>query len=174
MAGSRRGIVATGAAVGEIDVGAAVASIAVRASDGAVAVATVGAGVTVRDEAGAEVVRLASDAEVTTSVTWSADGALLLASVPGRAVAWATDDWEEVRSIVTGGGGVLPIAVSPDGGRIALGWDHHVGLWGPDEDVPAATVDGLPKGVYGLSFSHDGSRLAMAAADGRVRLFDVS
>ena len=38
----------------------------------------------------------------------------------------------------------------------------------------AASIDGLPKGVYGLSFSHDGRLLAAAAADGRVRVWSVT
>ena len=69
---------------------------------------------------------------------------------------------------------MLPVALSPDGSRIALGWDNHVGLWSADEAVPGATIEGLPKGVYGLSFSHDGRLLAAAAADGRVRVWSVT
>ncbi|CAN5842231.1 hypothetical protein BH23CHL8_BH23CHL8_26420 [soil metagenome] len=97
----------------------------------------------------------------------------LLASHPGGATAWATDEWEPVRSL-SAGGGRLPIALSPDGSRIALGWDNHVGLWGPDRDEPTALVNGRPKGVYGLAFSHAGDRLAVVAADGRVRVWEVS
>jgi WD40 repeat protein len=78
-----------------------------------------------------------------------------------------------VRDYVSGGG-MLPVALSPDGSRIALGWDNHVALECADEEQPAVTIDGLPKGVYGLSFSHDGKLLAMAAADGRVRTWSVT
>jgi WD40 repeat protein len=35
-------------------------------------------------------------------------------------------------------------------------------------------VSGLPKGVYGVSFSHSGRFLAVAAADGRVRIWSVT
>jgi hypothetical protein len=45
---------------------------------------------------------------------------------------------------------------------------HRMGTYEP------ATVAGLPKGVYGLAFSHDGRRLALAAADVRVRTFAVA
>jgi WD40 repeat protein len=69
---------------------------------------------------------------------------------------------------------MLPVALSPDGSRIALGWDNHVGLWSADESQAGVTIEGLPKGVYGLSFSHDGRLLAVAAADGRVRLWSVT
>jgi len=66
------------------------------------------------------------------------------------------------------------VALSPDGTRIAIGWDHHVGLWSADESQPAVTVEGLPKGVYGLSFSNDGRQLVATAADGRVRVWAVT
>lgn len=68
---------------------------------------------------------------------------------------------------------MLSAALGPDGRRIALGWDHAIGLWSADESEPPAIVDGLPKGVYGLSFSHDGRLLTAAAADGRVPVWTV-
>ena len=118
--------------------------------------------------------RLAAETDASTSVTWADDGSFLLAAASGNALVWSSDDWELVRTIVPGGDGLWPISLSRDGSRIALGWHGHIGLWGPDEDVPAVTIDDLPRGVYGLRFSNDGSRLAMAAADGRVRLWEVA
>jgi WD40 repeat protein len=44
----------------------------------------------------------------------------------------------------------------------------------PDESHQGELVEDLPKGVYGLSFSHDGRSLAAAAADGRVRVWSVT
>ena len=79
-----------------------------------------------------------------------------------------------MRSLGTGPGSMLPAALTPDGSRIALGWDHHVGLWSADESHPDVSVEDLPKGVYGLAFSHDGRSLAAAAADGRVRVWSVT
>jgi WD40 repeat protein len=165
--------VTTGEAAGSIDVGGPVTSVAVR-PDGFVAASTVGGGISVRDPDGAEVATLAAGTEASTSVTWAADGSFLLAAASGSALVWSSDDWELVRTIVPGGDGLWPITLSPDGSRIALGWHEHIGLWGTDEEAPAVTVDGLPRGVYGLRFSNDGRRLAMAAADGRVRLWDVA
>jgi WD40 repeat protein len=134
----------------------------------------VGAGISVRTAEGGEIVRLAEDVKVTAQVTWAADGSFLLASASAGATVWSSDGWEPVRTLSMGGGGMLPVALSPDGSRIALGWDNHVALWSADEERPAVTIDGLPKGVYGLAFSHDGRRLAMAAADGRVRTWVVT
>ncbi len=163
-----------GTSVDVIDLGGSVTSVAVRKPDGMVAAATVGAGISVRTADGSEIVRLAVDEAVVSAVTWAGDGSFLLASATRHATAFASDDWKAVRILKSGGGGMLPVALSLDGSRLALGWDNHVALWSADESQAPATVDGLPKGVYGLSFSPDGRMLAMAAADGRVRTWRVS
>ncbi len=165
---------ATEQLVAAIDLGGSVRSIAVRAGDGVVAAATVGSGIAILDADGAEIARMADDREGSGSVAWAADGTFLLASTPGGATVWASDGWEAVRSLDSGPGSMLPTAITPDGSRIALGWDHHVGLWSADESHPNVSVEDLPKGVYGLSFSHDGRSLAAAAADGRVRVWSVT
>ena len=79
--------------------------------------------------------RVAQGTKVIGSVTWAADGSFLLASSPSGATVWAVDGWEAVRSLESGSGSMLPVALSPDGSRIALGWDNHVGLWSADEAV---------------------------------------
>jgi len=157
-----------------MDLGGSVTSVAVRPVDGVVAAATVGSGIAIISAAGAEIARLAEEMRVIGSVTWAADGSFLLASTPGGATVWASEGWEPVRSLGSGGGSMLPTALTQDGSRIALGWDHHVGLWSADESQPEVIVEGLPKGVYGLSFSRDGRSLAAAAADGRVRVWSVT
>lgn len=157
-----------------LDLGGSVTSVAVRPVDGVVAAATVGSGIAIISAAGAEIGRVAEEMRVIGSVTWAADGSFLVASTPGGATVWASEGWEPVRSLGSGAGSMLPTALTPDGSRIALGWDHHVGLWSADESQPAVIVEGLPKGVYGLSFSHDGRSLAAAAADGRVRVWSVT
>lgn len=164
----------TGEREAQIDLGGSVSSVAVRPADGIVAAATAGAGIAILSADGIEIARVAERTDVVGSVTWAADGAFLLASSPRAATVWASDGWEAVRSLETGPGSMLPAALSADGSRIALGWDHHVSLWSADDSQPGVTVDGLPKGVYGLAFSHDGRSLAMAAADGRVRVWTVT
>ena len=164
----------TGELVATIDLGGSVRSVAVRPVDGLVAAATFGSGIAILSADGAEIERVADDSDASGSVAWAADGTFLLASSPGGATVWASDGWAAVRSLDSGPGSMLPVALSPDGSRIALGWDHYVGLWSADEAMPAATIEDLPKGVYGLSFSHDGRSLAAAAADGRVRVWSVN
>jgi len=165
---------ATGELATAIDLGSSVTAVAVRSYDGVVAASTVGSGIAILDAEGTETARVAKSTGVIGSVTWAADGSFLLASSPSGATVWAVEGWEPVRSLETGSGSILPVALSADGSRIALGWDHHVGLWSADEEVAGATIEGLPKGVYGLSFSHDGRLLAAAAADGRVRVWSVT
>ncbi len=163
-----------GDAIVELDLGTSVTALAVRASDGAVLAGTAGGGIAIVDPDGALLTRLGDPAAVIGSASWAADGSFLIASTRDGSTIWAADGWEAVRTLVGGSGSMLPVALSPDGSRIALGWDNHLGLWSADESAPAVTVDGLPKGVYGLSFSHDGRHLAMSAADGRVRLWSVT
>lgn len=158
----------------QVDLGGIVTSIAVRAADGVVAVATAGSGIVILGADASEITRLAESTTVVGSVTWAADGSFLLATSPQGSTLWASDGWEPVRSLQGESGSMLPAALSSDGSRIALGWDHHVGLWSSDETQARVTVDGLPKGVYGLSFSHDGRSLVAAAADGRVRIWSVT
>lgn len=157
-----------------VDLGGSVRSVAVRAHDGVVAASTVGAGIAIIGADGAEITRLGVDSQLSGSVTWAADGSFLLASASGGATVWASDGWEAVRSLPTGPGSMLPAALTSDGSRIGLGWDNHVALWSADESQPPVTIGDLPKGVYGLAFSHDGRLLAAAAADGRVRVWSVT
>ena len=156
-----------------IDLGTSVGSVAVRAEDGLVAASTRDQGIALVAGEGTIAERIGSGT-IIASVAWAADGSFLIGSAPAGATIWAADGWEPVRSLTTGPGSMLPVALSPDGSRIAAGWDHHLRLWSADESAAPVTVDGLPKGVYGLAFSHDGAWLALAAADGRVRLYSVT
>jgi WD40 repeat protein len=164
---------ATGRLESRVDLGGSVSSVVVRQTDGLVAASTVDNGIVIVDPDSKEMTRLVGGHELVSSLAWAADGTFLLGSSPGSATVWATDEWEAVRSLETGPG-MLPVALGPDGSRIALGWDHHVGLWSADEAHAGIRVAGLPKGVYGLSFSNDGRMLAAASADGRVRVWTVT
>ena len=163
---------ADGAVAATVDLGSSVISVTVRASDGLVAASTRAGGVVLLDADGGIVGRIGDD-RVIPAVAWAADGSFLIGSEQGGATIWSADDWEPVRSLATGPGSMLPVALSPDGSRVATGWDQHLRVWNADVSGAPVTVEGLPKGVYGLAFSHDGRSLALAAADGRVRLYSV-
>lgn len=139
-----------------------------------VAVGAVGPRLGVYALDGEPVVDLPAPGEASTAVRWSHDGEILVASgVEGRLSIWATRDWAPVREVSLPGGGWVPVAVGAGGRLIAAGWDHHVGVWEASRAEPVVVLDGLPKGVYSLDFSHDGSFLVVAAADGRARVWSI-
>jgi cytochrome c len=151
-----------------------VVSLAVHPDHELIAAGLVGADLIVQDDRGGMVKRLAAPGEATVSIRWTDEGSLLLAAGPaGRIRMWAADTWEVVRESEAPGGGVMPMAVGSDRGLVALGWEHHIGLWRPDTDEPLTVIDGLPKGVYSLDFAPDGRMLAQGGADGKVRVWRV-
>ena len=163
---------------GEADVqplklGGRVSAIAFEPGGERLAVATVGAGLAVVGPDGS-VERRIEGIDPAINASWSPDAAfLLVTSGQGVVAVFETVDWTEVRRVETGKGGMLPVATSPDGGLVAIGWEHHLGVWRAIEDEPVAMIDGLPKGVYALDFSPDGRLLAQGGADGRVRIWRV-
>ena len=169
----RRWDVATGEPMDTIDLGSSVTGIAVEPGGSRVAAATGASGVAIVDGASGEIAMTLDPETLSYGVRWAADGSFVMAGSADAAKVWATDEWEHVRTLRPGGPGVLPMAVSPDGSNLAIGWDHHVGVWSASSDESEVVVAGLPKGVYGLSFSRSGSMLAIAAADGRVRCYSV-
>jgi WD40 repeat protein len=155
-----------------LKVGGRVTALAFEPGGERLVVATVGAGALIVDGDGSIAREIAFDPAI--NARWSPDGAfLLLTGGSGVVAVFETAGWTEVRRMETGLGGMLPVATSPDGGLVAIGWERHVGLWRAIEDEPALTIDGLPKGVYALDFSPDGRLLAQGGADGRVRIWRV-
>jgi WD40 repeat protein len=106
-------------------------------------------------------------------VGWTRDGEFLIGVGANLVRLWSREDWEVVRSFEVASTWLAPFALNYDSSLLAIGWEHHVGIWKADDDEPAALIDGLPKGVYNLSFSEDDKLLAMGAADGRVRVWRV-
>jgi len=159
---------------GDVTVGGRILSIAFSPDGRRLAVASTGVGLRIIERDG-EAVTDAGYAEAT-GVRWSPDGTFLVVTEQSGAVAIVdTTDGAEVRRMALKRKGMLPSAVTSDSSLIAVGWEQHVGVWRADEDEPAATVGGLPKGVYALDFSPErpaarpgwrrwaGARLAAAA-----------
>lgn len=74
----------------------------------------------------------------------------------------------------TGQGYPRWLAFSPNWELMAVSSDHQVQLWSlePPKLVECITLE--PKGVYSLAFSPDRRWLANAAADKRVRVWEMS
>ena len=144
-----------------IEVGERITGVAFHPREPWIAVATIGSRVLVRSFEGEPIADVSTDAEATFGLRWSAEGDfLLVATSNGVVTLWASDGWDQTRRIEVGEGSMLPVVLPSDGSLIAAGWSHHIGVWRADRDEPVATVDGLPRGVYSLDFSPDGTMLA--------------
>jgi len=86
---------------------------------------------------------------------------------------WSTDTWEQLAAMPLNASRMLPMQISPDGRLAAIGAEYKILL--VDLEKQAVVEDfALPiKGVYALSFSPDGKRLACGSADKKVRVWEL-
>ena len=86
---------------------------------------------------------------------------------------WTVVGGDEVTCVPLKATGVLQLAFAPDGRSIAVSIDHAVLLLSAPDGVLRERFELPVKGVYGVSISPDGRYLANAAADGRVRIWEL-
>ncbi len=73
------------------------------------------------------------------------------------------------RTLRGGKGGLLAVAYSPDGGRVAAGGhDKKIWVWDGASGLLLQTFSGHTGAILALAFSPDGRRLASAGQDGMV------
>lgn len=108
------------------------------------------------------------------SVQFSPDGKLLATGMAnGTVTILDADSGQQLLSHRPHDGEVGSIAFSPSGTLATAGWDGAVRLWeSPLSDQPSSL---LPHqgAVTSIAFNGDGTRLATASADGRVRTWDT-
>ena len=86
---------------------------------------------------------------------------------------WTVVGGDEVTCVRLEESGVLQLAFAPDGRSIAVSVDHAVLLLGAPDGEQRQRFELPVKGVYGVAISPDGRYLANAAADGRVRVWEL-
>lgn len=115
---------------------------------------------------------LAGHQVIVASLRLSPDGKLLAsAGAEGSLKLWSTKDWSERRSIALKAHGIFQLAFSPKGDEISVSADGSIQTFSTKDGKLVDTIALDLKGVYGIDVSPDGKWLALAAADGRVRVW---
>ncbi|CAL9639376.1 nSTAND1 domain-containing NTPase [Streptomyces sp. enrichment culture] len=109
------------------------------------------------------------------SVLFSPDGRTLATSsyIDGTTRLWSVRRHEQLASIAAGAGWTV---FSPDGRTLVTGGfqSSSVQLVDVRTRRRLGTLDAVNKMVHSVTFSPDGSTLAMASGDGKLRLWEVS
>jgi WD40 repeat protein len=87
---------------------------------------------------------------------------------------WRASDWSPVRQIKLDAGGIYQLAFSPDGQTMAVSMDNKIQLFNVSDGSQEKQFDVGVKGVYGLAFSPNGKHLVNAAADGKIRIWELN
>jgi WD40 repeat protein len=113
----------------------------------------------------------AHDAAVVSLLRSPDNSSLVSIGPPGTVRVWSTANWASVATIALEGAGTYAAAFRPDSAAVSVSVDFHILTVSLLEQVVIDDLRVGVKGVYGLAYSPDGTWLANAAADGRVRVW---
>ncbi len=96
------------------------------------------------------------------------------AGLPGELLVWDAHTGAVLHSLKGHRAGILGVAFSPDGSRIAsAGHDRIVKIWNAHRGTELLTFKGHSATVLAVAFSPDGGRIASASLDKSVQVWDA-
>lgn len=108
------------------------------------------------------------------AIQMSPDGESLISlGAEGTMAVWNTKDWLVERRIDLSGDAPRSLVLSPTGSRIAVTFDYGATVLSWGDFAPLARFATRVKGMHFAAFSPDEALLAVTAADGRIRVWDM-
>jgi hypothetical protein len=108
------------------------------------------------------------------ALAYSPDGRRLAGTAGQKVKVWDANTGRVIRTIRGHGDGVLGVAYSRDGKRVAsASADKTVKVWDVESGRVDVTFKGHKEAVFGVVFSPDGKRLASTSLDGTVKVWDT-
>jgi WD40 repeat protein len=135
-------------------------------------------------QTGQETLSLQEQSGVVRSVAFSPDGKRLasgslaydqqLRPLPGVVKVREAQTGREVLSLQGHTAGILSVAFSPDGKRLASGSeDQTIKVWDAQTGQATLTLKGHTRGVTSVAFRPDGKRLASGSDDSTLKVWDA-